>query len=130
MVRVTAATTNRPKIYDVLWGASGTPADNALVFSLARTSTTGTEGGPVTPEPLDPADVAALADVGAGDFTIEPTQGAILIDEPVNQRASYRWVAAPGSELVIAATALLGIASQVKSAGYTGSAETSVFHEE
>jgi hypothetical protein len=38
----------------------------------------------------------------------------------VNQRASYRWVAAPGSEFVYPATSSAGLGLRSLSGGYTG----------
>jgi hypothetical protein len=64
----------------------------------------------VTPEPLDQADAAAVS-VAGSNFTVNPTLTANLLplSIPLNQRASFRWVAAPGSEIVIPATANNGI---------------------
>jgi hypothetical protein len=68
----------------------------------------GTSTG-VTPQNLDPADATTEYDAGE-NHTIEPTYtaGAILLNIPLNQRATFRWVAAPGGELVFPATASNG----------------------
>jgi hypothetical protein len=73
----------------------------------------------VVPQPLDPADATTEMDAGE-NHTIEPTYtaAAILLQIPLNQRATFRWVAAPGGELVAPATASngLGIISPTGSA--------------
>ena len=67
----------------------------------------------VTPIPLDPADAATESDAGE-NHTIEPTYtaGSILLAVGLNQRATFRWVASPGGELVYPATASNGLGVQ------------------
>lgn len=115
-----ATTLRRAKIYDISFGADGTPADNYLVYKVDRQSTVGT-GTSATPTPLDAGDAAALI-TGNVNSTIEPTVTANtqLLEIPVNQRASYRWVAAPDGELIVPATNTTGIGVRGKSAAYTG----------
>ncbi len=116
-------------IYDYIVGANGTPADQPMVYDIIRVTATGTGTG-VTPSPLDPADVAAAA-LGEEDATVEPTTtGVPLIEIAANLRATYRWVAAPNSEIIVAATAGVGIAARVLSSGYTGAAQATVMHQE
>ena len=123
------AATVRWNLYDILMGASGTPADNALVYDLIRITATGT-GTTVTGEPLDPGDPTALV-LGEEDTTIEPTTAGIaLIEIPVNLRASYRWIAAPGSEIVVAAVAGEGLAFRSESPAYIGQTEATLLEEE
>ena len=100
----------RGKIYDIMFGSEATPADNVFLWQLQRCTTAGTATG-VTPQALDPDDAATEADA-AEIHTVDPTltAGAMLLTIPLNQRASYRWVAAPGGELVYPATASNGIA--------------------
>ena len=129
IMELLGAATVRWNLYDILMGASGTPADNALVYELIRLTATGT-GTTVTGEPLDPGDPTALV-LGEENATIEPTlAGIALIELPVNLRASYRWVAAPGSEIVVAAVAGEGLMFRSKSAAYTGQTEATLFEEE
>ena len=75
--------------------------------------------------------LVGLAALGIS-FAIAPTYTAntILWSAGVNQRATYRWVAAPGSELLIPATASNGIGVAAKSAAYTGDALASVMFAE
>lgn len=110
------ATTIRPLIYDILVGSDATPADNAAKYNIQRSTTTGTwagtGGAAITPQALDPADPAALATANQGIASVGPTltAAAFLLQWAQNQRATFRWVAAPGSELKIPATANNGLA--------------------
>ena len=99
----------RLKWYDLILGSEASPADNAFLYVLQRFTAAGTNTA-VTPSALDPADAATESDAGENN-TIEPTYTAtlILLEVPLNQRATFRWVAAPGSELVSPATASNGI---------------------
>lgn len=125
-----ATTLRRAAIYDVMFGADGTPADNAMVFKLDRQTSLGT-GTAATPAPLDGGDAAALI-TGNCNSTIEPTVTANtqLVEIPVNQRASYRWVAAPGGELIVPATNVAGIGLRSKSPAYTGTVSGALHYVE
>ena len=98
----------RLKVYDLIVGSEATPADAAILWTVRRCTAAGTSTG-VTPQNLDPADATTEYDAGE-NHTIEPTYtaGAILLNIPVNQRATFRWVAQPGGELVLPATAANG----------------------
>lgn len=100
----------RGKLYDVVFGSEATPADNAFLWTVQRCTALGTSTG-VTPNALDPADAATEADAGE-NHTIDATQtaGAIPLAIPLNQRATFRWVASPGKEVVYPATASNGLA--------------------
>lgn len=127
---LTSAATVRPRIYDVLFGTSGTPADNALNWLLQRFTAAGTSSA-ATPVNLDPADPSALAS-GGQNHTVEPTYtaGAVLLDIDANQRSTQRWVASPGSEFVLPATAANGAGMQTTHASYTGNVDMTVLYEE
>ena len=96
----------RGRIYDTLIGSDDTAADMAAQFAVHRTTAVGTEAGGFVPNNLDPAGPASEYDSGLGAFTAQPTETANkqLLRFSLNQRATFRWVAAPGSELVMAAT--------------------------
>lgn len=129
VLEMLGGSTLRFRLYDWLIGSSGTPADNALVHAIFRITASGT-GTAVTPQKLDPADVAGVVTMKE-DNTGEPTTAGIAVLEiPVNLRASYRWVAAPGSEIVVAAISNQGLATMAKAAAFTGKTEHSVLHEE
>lgn len=127
-----SAATIRPKLYDLLIGSGATPADLATIFHLERFTAVGTEGSGFTPLALDPGDPASLADYGVGVFAAEPTYtaNAVLMKLALNQRATFRWVAAPGSELVAPASANNGIGLQAQSSGGTASHDVTMLHEE
>jgi hypothetical protein len=109
LIGLTSAATVRPKIYDFVVGSAATPADNAFEFQLKRYTAAGTSTS-VTPQALDPGDPAALA-AGGVNHSGEPTYtaNAILFDTAVNQRATFRWVASPGGEIILPATAANGV---------------------
>lgn len=98
--------TNRGRICDLNVGSAATPADQAADFLLNRTTAVGTEGSGLVPNNLDPGGPAGDFDSGLGVFTAEPTYTASkqLLAFQLNQRATFRWVAAPGYELVMTAT--------------------------
>lgn len=100
----------RGKFYDLMFGSEASPADNPFLWQVQRCTTAGTSTG-VTPTAIDPGDAATESDAGE-NHTIDPTltAGAILLSIPLNQRATFRWVAAPGGELVYPATASNGLA--------------------
>lgn len=126
----------RGKLYDLLVGTNGTPADNYMEWDVVRvtggTTTGGLAGGlssVSTSLYLDPADVGSGSPQGiAINSSIETgfTALAEVFYVGVNQRASYRWVAAPGSEIVwpanSSATGNNGLSGRVRSGGYTGTA--------
>jgi hypothetical protein len=109
-IQAPAASMRRVKVYDVIFGSQSTPGDIAMLFRFIR-STTAHTGSAVTPRPLDPADAAAVTVVNE-NITVEGTIANVLMEVPQNQRATVRWVANPGSELVIPATANNGILVQ------------------
>lgn len=132
LVSVTGAQSapRRGKIYDVLVGTNGTPADNYMQWAIQRVTVPST-GTAITPPPLDPADAAATT-VTVANSTTEGTvtAGSDQFYVGVNQRASYRWVAAPGSELVWPATSCAGYVLRVLSGGYTGTATGEIQFQE
>lgn len=117
-----ATQARRGQIYDVMIGTDGTPADNVVVYDISRQTAAGTITS-VTAVSLNPADAAFLG-LAAANATIEGTITATssVFNVGVNQRASYRWVAAPGSEFVYPATTANGFALRAKSPAYTSTA--------
>lgn len=108
---ITATAAVRPRIYDLSMGSDATPADNAAKYALQRASARGTQSTSITPQALDSADPAATLTSDTA-WTVNPTltASAFLLQWAQNQRATYRWVAAPYSELIIPATAGAGLA--------------------
>lgn len=133
----------RGKLYDILVGTNGTPADNYMEWDVTRI-TLGTTPAAVTlgisslssTFTLDTADSNNLLNWIAINSTSEGgiTATTEIWYVGVNQRASYRWVAAPGSELVwpavSSATASGGLALRTRSGGYTGTATATILAQE
>src|SRR5262245_12587554 len=112
------STTRRAWIFDVSAGPDTAPADNTLVYKVDRQTTVGT-GTSITPHPIDAADGATTL-VGTANHTVEPTitDNTELLEVSANQRASFRWVAVPGSELVVPATNTNGLGLRARSPAY------------
>lgn len=110
VLSVISATTCRPCVYDVVLSSSSTPNDYSADFQIQRFSADGT-GTSVTPTPLDFNDAVSIA-TSKHTYTVEPTltAGEIALRLAHNQRATCRWVAAPGGEIVIPALAGDGVA--------------------
>lgn len=104
-VELRSTTAIRPRIYDLLVSSNATPADNSGEYVLKRSTTIGTSTS-FTPVALDPGDPAATATFGV-NHSAEPTYTANsdLLHFATNQRATFRWVAAPMGELVLPAAA-------------------------
>ncbi len=132
LLNLISAATIRPVLYDLVIGCGAAPADVSLKYHLERFTVVGTEGSGFTPLPLDPDDPASDADYGVAHGA-EPTYtaGGILLSISLNQRATFRWVAAPGSGLRAPATAAngIGLQCQAVSAG-TPTLEATMLHEE
>ena len=129
---LTSASTIRPKIYDVVVGAAATPADGATEFVLKRYTAAGTAVSAANINALDPGDPASLASAGQNHSgTPTYTANSELAAFSINQRNTFRWVAAPGGELVLPATANNGIGLlSVAAAGTTANHEATFFFEE
>jgi hypothetical protein len=98
--------------YDILVGSEAAAADNPFLYVIQRCTTLGTATS-VTLQPLDPADAATEADA-AQNHTVEPTYtaGLIMQEIPLNQRATFRWIATEGGRLITPATAGNGMGIQ------------------
>ena len=128
---LSSASTIRPKIYDVIVGAAATPADGASQFQLVRYTVAGTSTV-ANVNALDPGDPSSLASAGQ-NHSVEPTYTASseLAAFSINQRNTFRWVAAPGGEIVLPATAANGVGLKSASAtGTTANHEATFFFEE
>ena len=121
-----ATTLRRAWLYDIMVGTDGTPADNAMSFIVNRQTSVGTVTV-LAPLPLDFGDAACLT-TGGINTTIEGivTDNSALVQIGMNQRASYRWVAAPGGELIMPAVNVAGIGVRAKSPAYASTATATV----
>lgn len=115
-----AASPRRAKLYDWGFSCDAAPADNVFTHIAQRATTVGTGASP-TPNSLDPADTLASTIQAKDTITVDPTltAGAVLLAKPLNQRATFRWVAAPYGELIIPATANAGIMLGLSAASTT-----------
>src|SRR3990172_7186866 len=114
-VGANATTAQRNEIYEYMIAASGTPADNTIIWTIQRCSALGTATAQ-TASALGDAERAAQAACGS-NHTVEPTYTAnaeALKLLPLNARATFRWVAPPGGELRHAATVGAGFGFMAK----------------
>ena len=108
-VAANASIPNRNYISEYIVGDEGTPADNVVLYTVQRCTALGTNTL-VTATKLDIADRVAGALCGE-NHSAEPTYTSAeeLAEFPLNTRATFRWVAGPGKELVTPATAASGL---------------------
>ncbi len=113
---------SRGKINNIILSSNATPDDQDASFEALRTTAVGTEGGGKTPVKLDPDTPVSSFDAGYG-HSAEPTETANseMLALSVNLRASFSWLANPGSELIMPATTNAGISivRRTSSAVYT-----------
>jgi hypothetical protein len=113
MFNLRGASTRRLKVFDFLVGCDAAPADQASKFAFRRTTADGDPLTAFTPTKLDPADGASVASMdltwtGAAEPTITGSSDVLQI--ALNQRATNRWIAVPGHEIIIPATSEAGLA--------------------
>lgn len=120
----------RGKVYDLMLGSEAAAADNPFLWTVQRCTAAGTSTA-VTPQPLDPADAATESDAGE-NHTVDPTYtaGAILLNVPLNQRATFRWQQDPAYGLVYPATASNGVGIRTTVAGLVLVTATMHFEEQ
>jgi hypothetical protein len=101
---------SRGKINNIIVSSGATPDDQANNFEVKRTSAVGTEAGGITPVPLDPDTAPSSFDAGHG-HSVEPTETASseMLAFSLNQRATFSWLANPGSEIILPATTNNGV---------------------
>jgi hypothetical protein len=107
---IQSLTTVRPELYDLVWSHGAAPADTVIQWLVRRFDTADGTATGVTPGPLDPGAPASGLTV-LEDHSVEPTDAGVvpLYDMDLNQRATFRWVAAPGGEIKFSAVATEGI---------------------
>lgn len=121
-VEVTTGNTVRPYMIDLIISSDATPADNSSEWQVLTITALGSSTA-VTPNAFDAADPAAISICGKNN-TVEPTYGAVSsLDIAHNQRATFRWIAAPGEEIISAATSNHGFGVQCQGVGGSGVAE-------
>ena len=120
------------RIYDVILGSdTAPPADFATEFNITRTTAVGTGGTGLTASLLNPFGVAATGSATGGTFSGEPTYGSnILLMIALNQRGTFRWMAAPDGELVATAAASNGLGLRSINSGGTPNINATIHWEE
>lgn len=96
IINLTGSATVRASIFELILGSDASPGDHAGEFVLNRTTDAGT-GGTALPEiPLDPLTAPASCAAVGGTFGVAPvdTANTELLMIALNQRATFRWVAA------------------------------------
>ena len=123
VVGMTATSAVRPFLTDIMISSNATPADNSSEWQVLRFTAAGTSTS-VTPTAFDSGDPAATTVCGK-NHSVEPTYSPAvpLLDIAHNQRATFRWVAAPGEEIIAPATAANGFGIQCQGVGGSGVAE-------
>jgi hypothetical protein len=110
------ADATRPRRLELMewtFGSEATAADNPFLWNISRVTAAGSIAGTtVTLNPLDVAEAATEADA-MENLTTNPGIGAILMAVPLNQRATFRWVAQPGVPIISPATASTGFIVRV-----------------
>jgi len=105
------STLRRLRIFEFVLGSDSTPADAACKYAWQRTTADFGTPTVVTPTAIDPGDPAALSKFSAPGGTAPTiTANSTIYQEAINQRATYRYIAAPDSELVVPATSANGLA--------------------
>ena len=114
------STAHRNIFYDIVVANMGAPADLVTLHTIQRITAVGTAGSAVTPALLDLSDRASQSAVGE-NHSGEPTytSNTELLELPLNHRATFRWVAAPGGEIITPATNNSGIGAKAYHASAT-----------
>ncbi len=123
--------TVRGAIYDLLFSHGAAPADTVIRWEVMRAGTASATGAAAVENPLDPdapaADILSEEEITASGTVQADSQ---VLDFDLNQRATFRWVAAPGGEIIIPASATESYFFNASSASYTGSARVTAHWEE
>jgi hypothetical protein len=107
------------KIHQLMLGSDAAPADIATRFNVLRHTAAGAAGTAVVEKPVDPQSAAAACNLRGGTMT-EPTYEAdFLLEIPLNQRATFTWIANPGRELRTVVGSANGIGVRSISSGAT-----------
>lgn len=111
------ANLKRLKVYDMIIGSEAAPNDFAFLWHITRSTTAATGGTTPVANALDPGDSQAASTVLHQSATADGTLGTVLVVIPLNQRATFRWVAPQGAEVVGPATNLAGFHIRTPTAG-------------
>lgn len=118
------------KIHQIIIGSDATPADVATRIDALRHTTAGTGGTAVVEKPTDPQAPAASCNLRGGTMT-EPTyESDFLLEIPLNQRATFTWIANPGRELRTTVGTANGIGVRSISSGGTPNQNVTIAWDE
>jgi len=133
MVELASAASGRGQLYELEVGADGAPnaTDCQIVYDVVRKTVAGTGGVTGIMNALDSANPAArttctINTTSEGTITANSSLLAIAL----NQRASQRWIAAPGSELVWPNTSAAGICCRALSPTYAAPVLITTFFDD
>jgi len=128
-VELASAATGRGQIFELNVGADGPPnaTDCQIIYDCSRKTVVGT-GVTGIINPMNPADPAARTTCIINS-TIEPTVTAnsMVWSVMLNQRASQRWIAAPGYELIWPNTSANGLTCRALSPTYAAPVGVAVY---
>lgn len=118
------------KIHQLILGSQAAPADIATRYDVTRTTAAGTGGTAVSEEAGDPQSAAASLNLRGGTMT-EPTYATgHLVEVPLNQRATFTWIANPGKELRTTVGSANGIGVRSVASGATPETSCTLAWEE
>ena len=118
------------RIHQLVVGSDATPADIASRFDALRHTAAGAVGTAVLEKPTDPQAPAASCNLRGGTMT-EPTYEAdFLLEIPLNQRATFTWIANPGREFRTTVGTANGIGVRSISSGGTPNINLSMAWDE
>lgn len=124
---IIAATTRRGHIEAITVSTQGAPADNTIVWTFQRFTVSGTATSK-TAVKKDSAGSPAATLVTKENATAEPTYTANeeVIDEGMNQRATGRFIYAPGKEILTNITTDNGFGMKAQHASNTATVNTTI----
>ncbi len=119
-IELQGSATIRISLFDFVIGTAATPAEAANSYEIVRSTTAGITGTALTEEPFDPISPTAAATGEGGTWMTVPVSGADVFGPfGLHQKATYRWVAQPGREIISAAATGDGLTIGVKIANAT-----------
>jgi hypothetical protein len=112
-LHIKGTATTRAGLCEFIISSDASPVEQTGEYQIQRTSTNGTTpaAGNTTIVKLNTFSPAAGCTFdGCSGYTTEPTITDVVMDVSVHQKATFRWVAYPGREILSAFTAAGGIA--------------------
>ena len=110
IIHLKGSATIRPRLAELILGSDAAPVEQSGEYQIARTSTAGTTPvATLTVVKVDSFSPAAGTTAEGNGYTTEPTPGDLLMDIPLHQKATFRFVAYPGRELCQTPAANAGI---------------------